>query len=95
MIKIRQSIALKYSSCENGTLLIITFDNPPSNFTPLDHAERRGHVHILGAVLHARTCDCCVHTSKLLQKVNKRKDPQCFLIPGNQSNARTHTLRAL
>lgn len=95
MIKIRQSIAApqfaaQYSSCENGTLLIITFNNPPSNFTLLDLAEHRGHVHILGAVLHTCTCNCCVHTYGLFSKSEQKGHTQMISISGNQSNTHTH-----
>lgn len=77
MIKIRQSIAApqfaaQCSSCENGTLLIITFNKPPSNFTLLNLAEHRSHVHILGAVLHTCTCNCCFHTSRLFSKSEQK-----------------------
>ena len=96
MIKIRQSIAApqfaaQYSSCENGTLLIITFNKPPSNFTLLDLAEHRGHVHILGAVLHTCTCNCCVHTYRLFSKSEQKGHTQMNSISGNQSNTHTNT----
>lgn len=96
VIKIRQSIAapqfaVQCSSCENGTLLIITFNKPPSNFTLLDLAEHRGHVHILGTVLHTCTCNCCVHTYRLFSKSEQKGQTQMISISVNQSNTHTHT----